>query len=286
MKKQSFMKKIAAAAAAMAAISSWAFAAETTYTISTGREGGSYFTVLGPQVVKFLRGAGLPNATFMPSTGSLENLKRVANGAEAQIGFSQADALMYFRKTNPVEGIKIEIGAPLVKECLFVAVKKDGPIGDVDDLKKKGVTVAAGAEGDGSRATWDYMGTLDEKFRLATTVDFGGALGLSQLTSGQASAFVFVTNPDTLASSEIFNLVANNKALKFVNANSWSLNDKLPNGDAIYTKETVVTKKGFFDDTVKTICTQSYVVYNTNVPTADKEKLAKAFLRMASANSK
>lgn len=285
MKKKSFMKKAAATAMLTAIVSTWAYA-DTTYTISTGREGGSYFTVLGPQVIKFLRGAGLTNTTFTPSTGSLENLKRVAAGNDAQIGFTQADALMYFRKTNPVEGIKIEIGAPLVKECLFVAVKKDGPINDVDDLKKKGVTVAAGAEGDGSRATWDYMSVLDEKFKLATTVDFGGALGLSQLSSGQANAFLFVTNPDTLASSEIFNLVSSNKNLKFVNANSWNLNDKLPNGDAIYTKETVVTKKGIFNDTVKTICTQSYVVYNANVPVTDKEKLAKAFLRMSAANSK
>lgn len=283
MKKQWFMKKTAVAFV-MAMVSGFAMA-ETTYTVSTGREGGAYYTVLGPQIVKFLRSSGIQNPTFISSTGSLENLKRVSAGTDAQIGFTQADALMYFRKTNPVEGMKIEIGAPLVKECLFVAVKKNGPINDVDDLKKKGVTVAAGAEGDGSRATWDFMGVLDEKFKLATTSDVGGALGLSQLTAGQANAFVFVTNPDMLPSSEIFNLVSNNKSLKIVDANSWNLNDKLPNGDAIYTKETVVTKRGWLNDTVNTICTQSYVVYNTNVHSADKEKLAKAFLRMSAAAS-
>lgn len=277
------MKKMTLVASIFGALVSMNALAEP-YTITTGREGGSYFTVFGPQVVKFIQGAGLQNVTFGPSSGSLENLRLVADGSKAQIGFTQGDALMYFRKIDPVNGIKIEIGAPLAKECLFVAVKKDGGIDDVDDLKKKGVVVAAGAEGDGSRATWDYMGVLDEKFKLPTTVDFGGALGLTQLTSGQAQAFVFVTNPDTLASSEIFNLVANNKSLEIVDANSWNLNDKLPNGDAIYTKDSVVIKKGLLSDsTVKTICTQSYVVYNANIPAGDKEKIAKGLLRMSAA---
>ena len=260
--------------------------ADTTYTVSTGREGGSYFTVLGPQVVKYIRGSGLPNVTFIPSTGSLENLQRVSKGTDAQIGFSQADAFMYFRKTNPVDGMKIEIGAPLVKECLFVAVKKGSNIANVDDLKKKGLNVSAGAEGDGSHATWDYMGILDEKFKLPTTVDLGGALGLAQLLSGQVDAFLFVTNPNTLASSEIFNLTYNNKNLKIIDANSWNMNDKLPNGDAIYTKEKVILHSGFINDTVNTICMSSYVVYNSTISGGDKEKLAKAFLRMSVINDK
>ena len=256
-------------------------AAAETYVVSTGREGGSYFSIQGPAVVKQLRNAGLAGATLIPSTGSLENLKRVAEGKEAQIGFSQGDAIMFYRKTFPASGLNIEIGAPLGRECLFVVVKKESGFSNIDDLKRKGIQVAAGAEGDGSRATWDYMGILDEKFKLPTTVDAGGALGLSQLASGQVSAFVFVTNPATLQSSEIFNLAYNNKTLKFINANSWNLNDKLPNGDALYTKETVVLKEGLFNDTVKTICQSSYVVYNGAVPTPDKEKLAKAFLRMS-----
>jgi len=275
------MKKSIIAFAVLSALSSTAFA---DLTVSTGRDGGSYFRVQGPKIVKYLKNAGL-SANFVSSTGSLDNLNKVAKG-EAQVGIAQADAVMFFKRTQPQLGTKIEIGSPLGRECVFIVAKKGGPIQTDDELQAKGVSIAAGAPGDGSRATWDYMGVLDEKFKLATTVDFGGALGLSQLSSGQANAFLFVTNPDTLASSEIFNLVAGNKNLKFVNANSWNLNDKLPNGDAIYTKETVVTKKGIFNDTVKTICTQSYVVYNTGVPMGDKEKLAKAFLRMSAANSK
>lgn len=259
--------------------------ADSGYIISTGREGGSYFTTQGPKVVKYLRGAGVTNVTFVPSSGSLENLSRVAKN-EAQIGFTQADALLYFKKTDPVGGTNIDIGAPLTKECLFVVSQKNGKVDDVDDLKKKGITVAAGADGDGSRATFDYMGVLDKGFKEPNISDMGGALGLAQLAAGQADAFLFVTNPDTLQSSELFQLVMANPKLKIVNANSWSLNDKLPNGDVLYSKEKVVTKPGIFGDSVNTICMQSYVVTYNRIPVGDKEKFAKAFLRMAASSTK
>ena len=254
--------------------------------ITTGREGGSYFGVQGPKIVKYLKGANLPSS-FISSTGSLANLERVAKG-EAQIGIAQADAIMYFKKTNPQLGTKIEIGGILGEECVFAVSKKGGKVPSDTEMQTKGITVAVGSPGDGSRATWDYMGILEPKFKNPTPNDMGGASGLSQVVSGTADAFIFVTNPDykILSNNELFILARDNKTLQFVPITDWDLNDKLPNGDPVYNHKTVVTKDGFLDDTVKTICMSAYTVYNSDLDADTKEKISRAFLRMSAAESK
>ena len=106
---------------------------------------------------------------------------------------------------------------------------------------------------------------------------------MTQAVSGQADAFLFVTNPDpkVLYTNELFTLARDNKTLQFVPITDWDLNDKLPNGDAVYNFETVTIKPGLFSDTVKTICMSTYTIYNGNLDAATKEKLARAFLRMS-----
>lgn len=282
MKSEVFMKKLSIAIGIATALMATP-ALSQDVTITTGREGGSYFGTQGPKIVKFVKGVGL-NGTIVASSGSLDNLDKVAKG-EAQVGISQADAIMFFKKTNPQAGTKIEIGGTLGRECVFVVAKKGGKVNSDSDLQVKGVTIAAGAQGDGSRATWDYMGILEEKFKNATPNDAGGASGLAQVVSGQTNAFLFVTNPDpkVLYSSELFTLARDNKTLQFVPVTDWDLNDKLPNGDAVYDFETVTIKPGLFSDTVKTICMSTYTVYNGDLNAATKEKLARAFLRMSAA---
>jgi TRAP-type uncharacterized transport system substrate-binding protein len=275
------MKKSVTAFAVLSVLSSSAFA---DLTVTTGRDSGSYFRVQGPKIVQYLKNAGL-NAHFIASTGSLDNLNRVAKG-EAQIGIAQADAVMFFRKTQPQLSTKIEIGNPLGRECVFIVAKKGGPIKTDDELQAQGVSIAAGAPGDGSRATWDSMGMLEEKFKQPTIVDVGGVSGLAQVAAGTINAFIFVANPDpvVLYASELFTLVRDNKALQFVPVEDWDLNDKLSNGDAVYTFDNVVIKPGTFsDDKLATICFSAYTIYNGDLDAETKEKLARAFLRMGAA---
>lgn len=280
MKSEVSMKKLSVVLSIAAAFYAMPVSAQELI-VSTGREGGSYFGVQGPKIVKFMKGAGL-NVTFVASTGSLDNLDKVSKG-EAHVGIAQADSIMFFKKTNPQAGTKIEIGGTLGRECAFVVAKKGGKVSEDSHLQIKGVSIAAGAQGDGSRATWDYMGILEEKFKNAMPVDVGGASGLAQVVSGQTNAFLFVTNPDpkVLYTNEIFTLARDNKTLQFVPVTDWDLNDKLPNGDAVYNFETVTIKPGLFSDTVKTICMSTYTIYNSNLDAVTKEKLARAFLRMS-----
>jgi TRAP-type uncharacterized transport system substrate-binding protein len=251
--------------------------------ITTGREGGSYYGVQGPKLVKFLEGVGL-KSNFISSTGSLQNLERVAKN-EAQVGIAQADAIKFFQRLNPAIANKIEIGGALGEECVFVVAKDKNILTD-DGLQVKTASIAAGAQGDGSRATWDYMGILEERFKNPSVVNVGGAMGLSQVNAGTVSAFLFVTNPDpkVLFNHELFNLANNNKNLHFVSVTDWDLNDKLPNGEAVYNFKTVVTKKGtLFNENVETICMNAYTIYNSTLSTDVAEKLARAFLRIGAA---
>lgn len=276
------MKKLSIVIGIAAALMS-ATAAPQDVTITTGREGGSYFGVQGPKIVKFIKGVGL-NGSFVSSTGSLDNLAKVAAGT-SQVGIAQADAIMYFKRTNPQGGTKIEIGGTLGRECVFVVSKKGGKVNSDSDLQTKGVFIAVGAQGDGSRATWDYMSILEDKFKNATPNESGGASGLSQVVSGQADAFLFVANPDpkVLYNNELFTLARDNKNLQFVPVTDWDLNNKLPNGDPVYTFEKITTKPGLFGDSVNTICLSTYTVYNGDMNTDTKEKLSRAFLRMSAA---
>lgn len=276
MKKMSVVLGIAAALMATSSLAQ-------DVTITTGREGGSYFGVQGPKIVKYVNGVGL-NGTFEASTGSLDNLDKVSKGV-SQVGIAQADAIMFFKKTNPQAGIKVEIGGTLGRECAFVVAKKDGKVGSDSDLQSKGMSIAVGAQGDGSRATWDYMSILEEKFKNATPNEAGGASGLALVVSGQVDAFLFVANPDpkVLYTNEIFTLARDNKTLRFVPVTDWDLNNKLPNGDPVYTFDKITIKPGFFGDTVNTICMNTYTIYNSDLNAATKEKLSRAFLRMSAA---
>lgn len=278
------MKKLINTLSVLAVLSTPAFA---DVTVTTGRPGGSYYGVQGPKIVKFLKGVGV-TASFVESSGSLDNLSKVAKG-ESQIGIAQADAIMFFKRTNPQLGTKIEIGGSLGRECVFIVAKKGGKVNFDDDLQVKGVSIAAGSPGDGSRATWDYMGMLEDKFKNPTIIDVGGASGLAQTATGTASAFIFVTNPDpmSLFSNELFLLTRGNKSLQFVPIADWNLNDKLPNGDAVFTYDKVVIKPGtLVDEKLSTICLNTYTVYNSDLDADTKEKLSRAFLRMGASEDK
>lgn len=248
--------------------------------ISTGRERGSYYTIQGPKIVKYLQGVGLPS-TFVESQGSLDNLNKVASGERA-IGIAQADAIMFFKKTHPKEGINIEIGGRLGEECVFLVTNKKTSIRSDADIQQKGVSIAVGAEGDGSQATWEYMKLLEENFKNASEVEQGGVVSLTKVLNGQTDSFMFVTSSNTLSTNELFTLTKDNKDLIFIPIKDWDLNNKLPNGDAVYTFKNVVIEEGtLFDKKISTICLNAYTIYNNQLTNDVKEKLSRAFLRMS-----
>ena len=91
--------------------------------ITTGGKGLTYNGVYGPNLASALQEYG-NSVTVNTSKGSLDNLDKVASG-QAQIGFTQADAYMFWRTNHPNEAQNIDIIGELGQECVFVAVRDD-----------------------------------------------------------------------------------------------------------------------------------------------------------------
>lgn len=229
--------------------------------ITTGGKGLTYNGVYGPNLASALQEYG-NSVTVNTSKGSLDNLDKVASG-QAQIGFTQADAYMFWRTNHPNEAQNIDIIGELGQECVFVAVRDDDKIDDAGDLKK-GVKIAVGEPTSGSFASWSYLQTLIPDYAKATTFNKGGDRSLTKVMTGEYDAFLWVSAKDK-QNKFLTAVMMKGSGLKLINMSTWSVNDKLPNGQRVYTKETSITKDNTFsDDTVDVPCTKTLVIGNVN----------------------
>jgi hypothetical protein len=93
-------------------------------------------------------------------------------------------------------------------------------------------------------------------------------------------AAMFVQRP-TAKSPEMQVVLEDPKDFRFVSVTDWDLNDKLPDGTAVYTfeKVTVAEKKWGFDTKVDTICTRGLLIGAKDKLSPDlRERLAKVML--------
>ena len=235
--------------------------------ISTGGRGGSYFST-GQNLATML-GEYDYQAKVVKSRGSVENIERVANG-EAAIGFTQLDALAWWMGRNPApaDNKRFKVLGNLFPECVYIAVNKDGPIGDEDDLQSKKGKIAVQKRGSGSAVTWEYMRGLEPGYAESQTLFQGGMQVLSQLASspdGEVNAFMWVSNPQNL-DQRYLQTVLNNDALELIDVDDRDLNDKFkPLDRPIYRFEKPAVAEGFiFDSDIKTICMDSVVIAGSN----------------------
>jgi len=229
--------------------------------ISTGGRGGSYHAT-GEQLAEILTEYDY-ESKVVKSKGSVENIERVANG-EAALGFAQFDAVAWWIGRNPEKANDFTVLGKLFPECVYIAVNKDGPIGDEGDLQTKKGKIAVQKKGSGAAVTWGYMRELNEDYANSQTFYKGGMQVLSQLASqpdGDINAFLWVSNPEKL-DQRYLKTVLNNDQLELINVNDWDLNDKHEVlGRPIYRFEEPEVQKGFLNDQeVKTICMDSVVI--------------------------
>ena len=243
-------------------------------TISTGSKTGSYMKI-GVKLSSLLRSYGIDDTTFSvaKSKGSIQNLQRLDKG-EAHIVITQKDAYASYVMTNPTILDKGDIVGSLFTECIFVAVKKDGPINDEDDLQKSGVTVAAQRKGSGSSVSWDYARELEPGFKKAATLNKGGLATLGRVSSGSGvDAFFFVANPKDL----------NNKLLK-TDFDDSDMNDTLKStGEPVYTFKDIDLEKGMFADSITTACTEAVIVVSSDVDEEVADAVADIMLNNSAA---
>lgn len=244
----------------LAALSFTAMAGQDV-VITTGQQGLTYNSVYGVNLAGALNEFG-NTARVIPSKGSADNLDKVSSG-EAQLGFTQADAFQFWRQQHPNEAQKVDIVGQLGRECVWVAVKKDGKIGSAGDLTN-GAKIAVGDPDSGSYASWQYLQLLVKEYSKAETYAKGGIRSLSKVATGEYDAFLWVSAPGK--SNKFLDAVnQDSSGLKLIDMSTWNVNDKLPNGQSVYTKESAETdQSAFFGKKVDVPCTTTLVVANTD----------------------
>lgn len=239
--------------------------------ISTGEKSKS-FNKMGDRITQLIN---RKDVTTITSKGSLENIDNLISG-KANVGLAFADSYMYKKASDP-RASDLKIIGTLGKGCMYAVAKKKGKVDDSSDLETANVIVDPGKLGAGANTTWAYLGELDSDFKKPQIVNIGGDMGLGAVISGQTDTMLQMQHPST--ENNLVKDVLANKDLKFVPFKNWSFNSKLPNGKAVYTKETIVLEKGLMDTKLDTICTDTLVLANSNVSEDDLDLVAGIVLR-------
>ena len=264
-------------------------AADPPIVVSTGKSGGGYNTI-GGRLKSVLAEQDQP-VEVLTSAGSLENLNRLADPANpVNVGLAQADALKYYLKDHPGFADKFINLGEIGQECVFIVTGKDSDIRSDSDLQEKGKgrLIAVQSPNSGVAVTWEYMTELEPAFKNTAPAFVDGAEALLQIKSGgKASKIqaVMVVQKPMAKSTEMQVVLENPKDFRLIPVKDWDLNDKLPDGSAVYTFEnvTVAEKKWGFDTSVDTICTRGLMLANKEKLTADQRaRLAKVMLLAAS----
>jgi TRAP-type uncharacterized transport system substrate-binding protein len=221
--------------------------------------------------------------------GSLENLKRLNDPANpVNIGLTQADALKYHLGKQPDMADRLMMLGEIGKECVLIIAAKNSGIDSDDDLQEnRGNLIAVQSPNSGVAVTYEYMVQLEPRFKNTAPAFVDAMEALLQIKTGGAQnkikAAMLVQRPS--AKSPPMQVVLENpKVFQFVSVKDWDLNDKLPDGSAVYTfEEVTVEKKNWgFDTQVDTICTRGLLVGSKDKLTPDlRERLAKVMLLAA-----
>ena len=264
-------------------------AADPPIVISTGKSGGGYNTI--GERLKSVLAEQDQAAQVLTSAGSIENLTRLDDPqSPVSVGLTQADALKYYLKDHPGFADQFINLGEIGKECVFIVTGKDSDIRSDSDLqeKSKNRLIAVQSPKSGVAVTWEYMTLLEPAFKNTAPAFVDGAEALLQIKSGgkasQIQAAMVVQKP-MAKSTEMQVVLDNPKDFRLVPVKDWDLNDKLPDGSAVYTFEnvTVAEKKWGFDTTVDTICTRGLMLASKAKLTADQRtRLSKVMLLAAS----
>ena len=263
-----------------------AYAADVVVT--SGRSGGGYNTI-GNRLSTVLAEQGL-QTEVVTSVGSLENLNRLSDPENpANVGMTQADALRYFLIQNPGFAEKFMILGDIGKECVFIITGEDSRIEDDGDLQdESGDLIAVQDPNSGVAVTYEYMTILEPKFKNTAPAFVDGMEALLAMKSGGGNSkikAVMLVQRASARSDEMKVILESPDEYRFVPVKDWDLNDKLPDGSAVYTFEDVLIEKvdWGFDTKVDTICTRGLMIAAKDKLTPDqRSRLARVMLLASS----
>ncbi|MDX1656647.1 MAG: TAXI family TRAP transporter solute-binding subunit [Candidatus Competibacteraceae bacterium] len=253
------------------------------FTISTGKEGGGYYGI-GQRLAEVMAEQDT-EAQVITSVGSVENLNRLNDpDSPVNVTLTQADALKDYLNQNPDFESRLLMLGNMGQECVFIVAGQNSGIEDDGDLQREDndFRISVQSPDSGVAVTWQYMTSLEEGFKNTQPAFVDTLEALLEIKSGggRIKAAMMVQRPD--AKSPAMQVVLDNPDVyRFVEVNDWDLNDKLPDGSAVYTFETVTVqeKSWGFDTKVDTICTHALLVTNREKLSADlRSRLARVVL--------
>jgi TRAP-type uncharacterized transport system substrate-binding protein len=246
-----------------------AFAKGSRLSIASGVSGGTYRGVYAADLEKRLSDYTVIHRL---SSGSGENLEMLADG-RAAFGFAQADVYALRLAADPDHFGSLTVLGRLGVECLFIAVRKDGPIHALTELEApitdRPPEIAIGPPQAGSNGTWQHLALLSPGLTTAITHPVGDRMALRYLERGTFDAVVWVTDPSNF-DHRMLRAVRESAQLELLEVNDEAFIATQPDGDQVYeTGQVRVEKKG---SPTQTVCTNAILLAGSEADPAAKKR--------------
>jgi hypothetical protein len=194
------------------------------------------------------------------SSGSGENLEMLANG-RAAFGFAQADVYALRLAADPEHFDSLIVLGRLGVECLFIAVRKDGPIHALAELEApigdRPPEIAIGPPQAGSNGTWQHLALLSPGLTTAIAHPVGDRMALRYLERGTFDAVVWVTDPSNF-DHRMLRAVRESAQLELLEVSDEAFTASLPGGTQIYETGRIRLEKG--GSPTATVCTSALLL--------------------------
>ena len=242
-----------------------ASAQDVRISIASGVSGGTYRGVYAADLEKQLADYTVIHRL---SSGSGENLEMLADG-RAAFGFAQADVYAVRLAADPERFSDLTVLGHLGVECLFIAVRKDGPIhtlaelgGSVGDRPPE---IAIGPPPGGASGTWQHLALLAPGLTAAIAHPVGDRMALRYLERGTFDAVVWVTDPSNF-DHRMLRAVRESAQLELLEVDDEAFTSTLPDGSQVYeTGQVRLEKNGV---PAQTVCTSAILLAGSDTDPA------------------
>jgi len=246
-----------------------------TVVISTGREGGSYYSI-GSRLKGVMMSRHQTMVEVVPSRGSLENLIHLDDPASSvSLALTQADALAAYVQKKPEFGDRFIVIGDLGYECAILVTGSQDSLETVQDLKSsKEMEISVDTAHSGAALTLSQMAALDPGFATLTPVYVDVLQALLQIKTAsphtKLRALLLMQRPSAVPES-VRVILDNSESYRIVPILEPDVgNVKLPDGSPVYTFEKVAVGGRERPESieVETLCTRGLLL-------ASKSKLSR-----------
>ena len=235
-----------------------------TWRFAAGFNGGTYF-----EIAKSIDDTGLAKVKTLETTGTLENIAKVAN-QEADLGLAQLDIISNsILITNDLK-LKAKVALPIYREEVHILVK-DPKIKSITDLKGRSISI--GKKNSGTAVSAEII-LIALRLRKSMKIkNYSAAFALDLLKKNQVDAVMIV------AGAPIQALVNNNSGgIRLLSFRSKEM--KTLTSDFFPYKKSIIKEKTYpWSGRVKTISVTSVIIVNAGMPKEDLSYLINSIFK-------